>query len=101
MLHAGKPLPAKKEQAHEGGFQKEGHQSFQSKRGAENIADVVAVIAPVHAELKFHHDAGGDAHGEIDAEQPAPEFRHVTPERTAGEHINRLHDGDQDRQPQR
>jgi hypothetical protein len=38
---------------------------------------------------------------EVDAEQRAPEFRHLPPDRAAGHDIDRLHDRHEDRQTQR
>ncbi|EGE55402.1 hypothetical protein RHECNPAF_930048 [Rhizobium etli CNPAF512] len=61
-------VPAEEEQTDEGRLQEEGHQAFDRQRRAEDVADIIAVIAPVHAELEFHDDAGGDADHEIDAE---------------------------------
>ena len=101
MLDAGQPVPGEEEQADEGRFEEEGHQPFDRQRRAEHIADIMRVIGPVGAELEFHGDAGGDAHGEIDAEQHAPEFHHVAPDRLAGHHIDGFHDAEQDGKPQR
>ncbi|MOA06341.1 hypothetical protein D3C78_1259720 [compost metagenome] len=94
-------IPAEKEQPDEGGFQEEGHHALDRQRRTENIADIVAVVAPVHAELEFHDDAGGNAKHEVDAEQRAPEFRHLPPDRAAGHDIDRFHDGDHHRQSDR
>ena len=74
------PVPAEEEQADEGGFEEEGHQAFDRERRAEDIADIMRVVGPVGAELELHGDAGGDAHGEVDAEQNTPEHRHVAPD---------------------
>ena len=82
-------------------FEKECHQAFDRQRRAENVADIMRVIGPVGAELEFHGDAGGDPHGEIDAEQLAPESRHVAPDFPAGHDVDALHDGKQERQPER
>ncbi|MPN15958.1 hypothetical protein SDC9_163294 [bioreactor metagenome] len=98
LAHA---VPAEEEQTDEGGLQKERHQPFDGQRRAENVAHVVAVVAPVHAELKLHHHAGGHAHGEVDAKEHAPELGHVAPDRAARHHIHRLHDGDENGQAQR
>ena len=88
-------VPAEKEQANETGFQEKGHQAFDGERGAENVADVMAVIGPVHPELEFHRDAGGNAHGEIDAEQHAPKLGCLAPDFLAGHDIDALHDAEQ------
>ena len=98
LAHA---IPAEEEQADEGRFQEERHQAFDRQRRAEDVADIMRVVGPVGAELEFHGDAGGDAHGEVDAEQLAPEPRHVAPDLAAGHHVDALHDGEQERQPER
>src|SRR5664279_3518894 len=67
----------------------------------KNVADIVRVIGPVGAKLKFHGDAGRHPHGEVDAEQLAPEPRHVAPDLTARHHVSALHDSEQKRQPER
>src|SRR5262245_64872047 len=59
-------IPAEEEEADEGRLEEEGHQPFDRQRGAEDVADIVRVIGPVHAELELHGDAGRDPHGEID-----------------------------------
>ena len=50
------------------GFHEEGQQSFHRQRSAENIAHVAGIFRPVHAELKFLHDAGDNADGKVDQE---------------------------------
>jgi hypothetical protein len=81
--HLAQLVPAEEEQPDEGRLEEEGHQPFDRQRRAEDVADIVAVVAPVHAELEFHGDAGGDAEHEVDAEQRAPELRHLPPDRAA------------------
>jgi hypothetical protein len=97
----GQLVPAEEEEPHEGRLEEEGHQPLDRQRRAEDVADVVAVVAPVHTELEFHGDAGGDAEDEVDAEQRAPEFRHLPPDRAARHDIDGLHDRHEDRQTQR
>src|SRR5258707_2076865 len=101
MPDLGQPVPAEEEQTDHGRFQEEGHQAFDGERRAEHVADIMRVIGPVGAELEFHGDAGGDPHGEVDAEQRAPELRHVAPDGAAGHHIDALHDDEDQRQAQR
>ena len=95
------PVPAEEEQPDQRRFQEEGHQALDRQRRAEHIAHIVGVVGPVHAELELHRDAGGDAEREIDAEQRAPEFRHVLPDLTAGHHIDALHDGEHEGEAER
>ncbi|EAP89958.1 hypothetical protein OA2633_07089 [Oceanicaulis sp. HTCC2633] len=92
------PVPAEEEQADQRRLEEKGHQAFNGQRRAENVAHIVGVIGPVHAELELHRDPGGHAQHEIDAEQRAPELRHVPPDLTARHHINALHDGEDDGQ---
>ena len=100
MLAAAHAIPAKKEQPHQGGFQKKRHQAFNRQRRAENIAHIMRVIRPVGAELEFHGDAGGHPQRKINAKQLAPEFGHVFIDLAAGHHIHRLHNHQNPRQPQ-
>ena len=95
VLDLGQTIPAKEEQTHKGRFHEESHQPFNSQRGTKNVAHIVAVVAPVHAELEFHHHASRHTHGEVDAKQDAPELGHVAPDGSARHHKNRLHDGDE------
>ena len=101
MLHLGELVPAEEEQADKRRLQKEGHQAFDRQRRAENVADIMAVITPVHAELEFHGDAGGDPQDEVDPEQRSPELGHLAPDRAVCHHIDRFHDGHHDRQTER
>jgi hypothetical protein len=94
-------VPAEEHQADERRLEEEGHEPLDGERRAEDVADVVAVVAPVHAELEFHGDAGRHAEDEVDAEQRGPEFRHLPPDRPARHHVDRLHDRHDDRQTQR
>ena len=47
------------------------------QRRAKNVADKARIFGPVHAELKLLHDAGDNAHGEVDHEELAPELGHA------------------------
>ena len=92
-------VPAEEEQANEGRLQEEGHEPFDGQRRAKDVPHVMAEVAPVHAELEFHGDAGGHAKREIDAEQRSPELRHLPPDRSHGHDVDRLHDGEQQGEP--
>ena len=91
-------VPTEEEQADEGGFQKERHQTLDGEGCAEYVANVLAIVAPIHAKLEFHGDAGRHTNRKVDAEQCAPELGHLPPDRAIGHHIDRFHDGDDDRQ---
>src|SRR5208337_5577302 len=101
MLDLAQAIPAKEEQPDEGRLEKEGHEALDRERRAEDVADVVRIIAPIRAELELHRDPGRDAHREIDAEQGSPKFRGVAPYRAARHHIDALHDGEQQREAER
>ncbi len=85
-------VPAEEHQADEGSLQEEGHQALDRQRRPEDVPDVVGIVAPVHAELEFHRQAGGHAQHEVDAENHAPETGDRPPDRPAGHHIDALHD---------
>lgn len=74
MAHPAEFVPAEEHQPDEGGLEEEGHEPLDRERRAEEGADLVALIAPVHAELEFHSDAGRHAEHEVDAEERGPEF---------------------------
>ncbi|MNJ37901.1 hypothetical protein D3C77_327370 [compost metagenome] len=85
-------VPAEEHQADEGRLEEEGHQALDRQRRPEDVPDVVGVVAPVHAELEFHGQAGRDAQHEVDAEDRAPEAGDGPPDRPTGHHIDALHD---------
>ena len=91
MSNFGQLIPTEEEEANEGRLKEEGHQPFDCERCAEDIADVVAVIGPIHAELELHRDAGRYPHREVDSEKKTPEFRHPPPDVASGHHVNALH----------
>jgi hypothetical protein len=70
-------------------------------RGAEHVADEAAVARPVHAELELLHDAGDDAHREVDQEDLPEEARQVQPLHVAGAVPDRLEDRDEQRHAER
>ena len=74
-VHFGAHLvPAEEQDGQEAGFQEEGEDAFRRQRAAEDVAHAAGIVSPVGAELEFHHDAGGHAQGEDDAEYLGPEF---------------------------
>ena len=95
------PIPAEEEETDHRRFEEEGQQPFDGQRRTEDVTHVVRVIRPVGSELEFHGQAGGDAKGEVDAEELAPELGHVPVDRFSGEVVNRFHDGQQKRQAER
>src|ERR1700688_2691541 len=93
-------LPTEEEKPHEARLEKEGHQALEGERGAEDVADVMGEVGPIGAELELHGDAGGDPHGEIDAEERTPELGHLAPNGAPGHHIDAFHDGEQHGEPE-
>jgi hypothetical protein len=94
-------VPAHEEYADQRGFEEERHQAFDRQRRAEDVADVMRVVRPVHAELEFHRHPGGHAHREIDAEQHTPELHHALPHLASRHHVDAFHDRQHPHQPQR
>lgn len=77
MLDFGQAVPAEEEQADQRRFEEKNHQTFARENRAEDIADIGQVIGLIGAELEFQRQTRRHNHREIDAEQLAPEFRHV------------------------
>ena len=95
VLALGQLLPTEEKQTDEGRLEKESHEAFNRQRRAKHVADVLRVIRPVGAELELHRESGGDAEGEVNPEQLAPETGHVLVDLFAGHDIDRLHDDQQ------
>src|SRR5437764_1398771 len=87
--------------AEKGRFKEEGHQAFDGERCAENVADIMGVVGPVGAELKFHGNAGGHAHRKINSEQLAPKTCGIAPNLPPGHDVSAFHDCQQERQAER
>ncbi|MCY1215598.1 hypothetical protein D9M72_274480 [compost metagenome] len=92
-------LPAEDPQPQEGGFHEEGQQCLERQRRPEHVTDEAAVLAPRHPELELLHDAGGDAHDEVDQEELPPELGHAQVLRLAGAVPDRLDDCHHEAQP--
>ena len=84
-------VPAEDQHGQKARFEEEGENAFGRQGGAENVADVAGVGGPVGAELEFHDDAGGHAHGEVDGENAGPELRHGVIAVVAGAQVKTLH----------
>ena len=93
-------IPSEKHDGDKRGFEEKSHDTFDGKRGAENIAHEPGVVRPVGAEFKFEDDAGGNADNEIDSKQGHPEFGDVLPLLFACSHILGFHDGDNEGEPE-
>jgi hypothetical protein len=89
---------AEHEQAEERRFEEEGEHAFHRQRLPDDAAGDLREARPVRAELKLHRQAGDDADGEVDAEDPNPEPRRVVPLRAPGAERCSLHDDDEQRQ---
>jgi hypothetical protein len=93
------PVPAEDPQPDERGLDEEREQPFHGQRRAEDVAHEHRVVRPVHAELEFLHDAGDDAHREIDQEQHAEEPGQLLPLLILGAVGEDLHHRDEKCQP--
>ena len=94
------PFPAEDPDRQEGGFQKKGQGGFDGQQRAEDVAHILGVAGPVGAELEFQGDAGHHPHGKVDDKDLSPEFGHPPVVLVAGPDVDRLHDGDEDGEPQ-
>ena len=82
---------SEKHNPEEARFHEECENRFRRERTPENIADVARVARPVRAELKFKHDARGDAEGENQRKNFCPVIGERTPFRSfkfVGEALN-------------
>ena len=70
----GDPLPPEHHDPDEAGFQHEGHGRLVAQHVSEKIAARAGEDAPVSPELKFHGNARGDADGDIEKKEAAPEL---------------------------
>ena len=73
MHPAREPLLSEEEEAEEGGFEKEGEDSFHGKRHSDDAAGAARELSPVGAELELHGDSGDHAEQEVHGEDPGPE----------------------------
>ena len=69
--------------------------ALERQRCPEDVTDEPRVLAPVHPELEFLHDAGGHAQREIDQKELAEEPGQPVPGRVAGDDPCSLHGGDE------
>ena len=65
VLYLAQTIPAEEEQADQRRFKEERHQTFDSQRGPEDIADVVREIRPVSPELELHGQTGGHTQSKV------------------------------------
>lgn len=101
MLDFTQTVPAEEEQTYKGGFEEEGHQTFDRQRRTENIPYIVGVVRPVSPELELHGQTGSHTQSEVDTKQLAPELGHIFINLFAGKDVDRFHDGQQERHTER
>gem|GEM_PF-5635446 len=101
MLDFAQTIPAEEEQTYKGGFEEEGHQTFNSQRRTEDIPNIVRIIRPVSPELELHGQTGCHAQCKVDSKQLAPELGHIFINLFAGKNVDRLHNGQQERHTER
>jgi len=102
QTHPGlEPVLAEPPQPDERALEEEGHQHLERERDAEDVADEVGVLAPVHPELELLHDAGHHADGEVDEEEVTEEVGHLPVElaAVAADEGEGLHHRDEEGQP--
>ncbi|AEW72721.1 hypothetical protein EcWSU1_01282 [Enterobacter ludwigii] len=101
MLDFAQTVPTEEEQTYKGGFEEEGHQTFNGQRRTEDIPNVVRIVRPVSPELELHGQTGSHAQCKVDTKQLAPELGHIFINLFAGEDVDRFHDGQQERHTER
>ena len=74
-------VPAEQHDAEEARLEEEGGQHLIGEQRAGDAAGEGGEIAPVRAELVGHHQAGDDAHGEVDGEDLRPEMIEIAIDR--------------------
>src|SRR5206468_10932693 len=72
-------VPAEDPEAEERRLEEERGQSLDREWGAEDVAHELRVHGPVHPELEFLDEPGGDADGEVDEEERPEETRQPEP----------------------
>ncbi len=68
-------IPAENPDAEERRLEEECRQRLECERRAEDVAHEARILRPVHAEVELLHDAGHDAHAEVDEEDRPEELR--------------------------
>ena len=90
----GETVPAEEPDTEHRRFKEKGSECLERERRAEDIAHEAGILRPVHTEVELLHDAGDDAHGEIDDEQRAEKLHELPtsrlPCRTPRPYIARL-----------
>ena len=101
VLNLAQTIPAKEEHTDEGRLQEKRHQPFNGQRRPENVTHIVRIVGPVGTKLELHGQTRSDPKGKVDGKQLAPELGHVLVNGIVGHHIDRLHDRQDKRHPQR
>ena len=87
---------AEEHQAQETALQEEGEDALGGQQTPKDVADEARIARPVHAELEFLHDAGGDAHGEDEAVDLEPVERELAPLLLFRAHVEHAEDHEDD-----
>ena len=101
MLNFTQTIPTEEEQTYKGGFEEEGHQTFDCQRRTEDIPYIVGIVRPVSPELELHGQTGCHPQSEVDTKQLAPELGHIFINLFAGKDVDRFHNGQQERHTER
>src|SRR5262245_21197813 len=92
------PVPTEDPEAEEGRLEEERRQSLDGQRRTEHVADEPRVHRPVHPELEFLDEPGGDRDRDVDQQERPEEAGQAQPGLVPGAVPDRLHDRHQRRQ---
>ena len=84
-------VPSEEHHGDESSLHKEGQDTLNGKRSAENVPDKPGIIAPVGSELELKNETRGNSHGEIDSEEFHPELGGLLPEFVFFDEVDCLH----------
>ena len=73
------PVAAEEHEPEEAALEEEGEHALGREEAAEHVADEARVVRPVHPELEFLDDPGGDPQREDQAVDLDPEERQPAP----------------------
>ena len=100
MELGGQPFPTEDPDRQKGGFQEKGQGGLDGQQRPEDVPHILGVAGPVGTELKFQGDAGHHPHGKVDNKDLSPEFGHPPVVLVTGSDVDRLHNGNEDGEPQ-
>ena len=84
-------VPTKEHHGNKRSLHKEGKNTLDSQRSAEDVAHKPRVVAPVGAKFKFEDQARSHADREVDTKELHPKLRSALPDFSAFHDVDRLH----------